>query len=151
MNAISQWWAVPMLTSGGLFVGGVLSIALERVPAWRAADPSDFRAGFAHTLRRVDRMQPALLVICLASTIGFAATTDGMARTLALSAAGGMLIVLAGSLAWLVPIQRRLVASAPAPPPADVVRLRARWLRGHLARAALALAFFVPAVVATVV
>ena len=66
---MSQWWAISMLLSGGLFVGGVALIAWERVPAWRATDLVDFRTGFAHTLRRVDRLQPALLVVCLSSTI----------------------------------------------------------------------------------
>jgi Domain of unknown function (DUF1772) len=55
---MSQWWAVPMLISGGLFVGGVISIAWERVPAWRATDLLDFRTGFAHTLRQMDHIQP---------------------------------------------------------------------------------------------
>jgi hypothetical protein len=148
---MSQWWAVPMLITGGLFVGGVASIAWERVPAWRATDLADFQAGFAHTLRRVDRLQPALLVGCLGSTIGFASSTGGAARTLAALAAGGLLVVLAGSVAWLVPIQRRLVASGPAPPSSDIEALRARWLGGHLARTAVALACFALAVAATAV
>jgi anthrone oxygenase-like protein len=148
---MSQWWAVPMLTSGGLFVGGVISIAWERVPAWRATDFLDFRTGFAHTLRRVDRIQPALLVVCLLSTIGFAVNAGGAARTLAVLAAGGFLVVLVGSAALLVPIQRRLVASGPEAPSVDLVELRTRWLRGHLVRTAVALGFFVLAVVATVV
>jgi Domain of unknown function (DUF1772) len=146
---MSQWWAVPMLLSGGLFVGGVVLIAWERVPAWRATDLPDFRTGFAQTVRRVDRLQPALLVVCLGSTIGFAGSVGGAARTLALLAAGGFLLVLVGSVAWLVPIQRRLGASGSAPPPADVEALRARWLRGHLVRTAAALACFALAVVAT--
>jgi hypothetical protein len=79
---MSQWWAIPMLLSGGLFVGGVALIAWERVPAWRVTDVVDFRTGFAHTLRRVDRLQPALLVVCLSSTIAFASSTGGAARTL---------------------------------------------------------------------
>ena len=108
---MSQWWAISMLLSGGLFVGGVALIAWERVPAWRATDLADFRTGFAHTLRRVDRLQPALLVVCLSSTIAFASSTGGAARTLAALAAGGFLVVLVGSVAWLVPLQRRLVAS----------------------------------------
>jgi hypothetical protein len=148
---MSQWWAIPMLLSGGLFVGGVALIAWERVPAWRVTDVVDFRTGFAHTLRRVDRLQPALLVACLSSTIAFASSTGGAARTLAALAAGGFLVVLVGSVAWLVPLQRRLVASGSAPPPADVEALRAQWLGGHLLRSAVALACFVLAVVATVV
>lgn len=148
---MSHWWAVPMLLSGGLFVGGVVLIAWERVPAWRATDLLDFRTGLAHTLRRVDRIQPALLVVCLGSTVGFASSTGGAARTLAALAAAGFLVVLGGSAAWLVPIQRRLVASGPQAPAAAVERLRTQWLGGHLVRTAVALAFFVLAVVATVV
>jgi hypothetical protein len=148
---MSQWWAVPMLISAGLFVGGVISIAWERVPAWRATDLVDFRTGFEHTLRRVDRLQPALLVLCLGSTIGFASSAGGAARTLAALAAGGFLVVLVGSAALLVPIQRRLVRSGSAPSSEDVAELRARWLLGHLVRAAVALGCFALAVVATVV
>jgi hypothetical protein len=148
---MSQWWAVPMLISAGLFVGGVISIAWERVPAWRATDLVDFRTGFEHTLRRVDRLQPALLVLCLGSTIGFASSAGGATRTLAALAAGGLLVVLVGSVALLVPIQRRLVASGQAPLPAAAEVLRARWLGGHLVRTALALGCFALAVAATVV
>ena len=148
---MSQWWAVPMLLSSGLFVGGLVAIAWERIPAWRASDLTDFRTGFAHTLRRMDRLQPALLVVCLGSTIGFAGSTGGAARTLAALAAGGLLVVLVGSVALLVPIQRRLVASGPAPPSAATEVLRARWLGGHLVRTALALGCFALAVAATVV
>jgi hypothetical protein len=148
---MSQWWAVPMLISGGLFAGGVALIAWERIPAWRASDPVAFRTALAHTLRRVDRLQPVLLVVSLGATIGFASSEGGAARALAALAAGGLLVVLVGSAALLVPIQRRLVASGSAPPPADLKRLRARWLGGHLVRTAVALACFVLAVVATVV
>jgi hypothetical protein len=148
---MSPWWTVPMLISGGLFVGGVLWIAWERVPAWRAADLVAFRTAFAHTLRRVDRLQPALLAAYLVATVGVAVSTSGAARTLAALAAGGALIVLVGSAAWLVPIQRRLVAPGPQPAAADIERLRAQWLRGHLARTAVALAFLLLAVAAVVV
>jgi|Tabmets5t2r1_1033131.scaffolds.fasta_scaffold06014_2 hypothetical protein len=148
---MSRWWAVAMLLSGGLFAGGVLTIAWERVPAWRTSDPVEFQTGFAHTLQRVDRLQPALLVACAGSAIGFASSTDGAARTLAALAAGGLLLVLAGSVAVLVPIQRRLVASGSTPPSANAAAaLRAKWLGGHLVRNAVALACFALAVVATV-
>jgi Domain of unknown function (DUF1772) len=145
---MSGWWAVAMLLSGGLFAGGVSSIAWERIPAWRATDLSQFQAGFAHTLRRVDRLQPALLAVCVGSTVGFASSVGGAARALAMLAAGGL--VLVGSVAVLVPIQRRLVASGSAPPAATLERLRTRWLGGHLVRTAVALVCFALAVVAAV-
>jgi Domain of unknown function (DUF1772) len=142
-------WATVMMVSGGLFAGGVMSIAAERIPAWRMTQLPDFRIGFAQTLRRVDRLQPALLSACLLSTIGFAAVTAaGAARTLALVAAAGFLLVLVGSVAWLVPIQRTLKAGMELSP-AAVERLRARWLRGHLVRTVLGVALFILTVVAT--
>ena len=148
---MSDWWTVMMLISGGLFAGGVISIAWERIPAWRRADLQEFQANFAHTLRRVDRLQPALLAVCLVSTIGFGINAGGAARGLAVAAAAGCLVTLAGSLAWLVPIQRRLVAQGSVPSSAAIERLRARWFSGHLIRSAAAVALFSLAVAAAVV
>jgi hypothetical protein len=143
--------AIAMVLTAGLFAGGVLSIAWERVPAWKSAEPSEFQATFAHTLRRVDRLQPALLTVCLVSTIGFALSVGGgAARTLSLLAAAGLLIVLVGSVALLVPAQRRLVASASRLTTPDVERLRTRWLRGHVLRTGVALAALVLVVAAVV-
>jgi Anthrone oxygenase len=144
---MNDWWALPMLITGGLFAGGVVTIAWERIPAWRTADPADFRLAFAHTLRRVDRLQPALLTISLASTAGFALTASGFARTSAALAGGGLLVILVGSAAWLIPIQRRLVAAQMDQPEVDM--LRSQWLRGHLIRTAVALVALILAIVAT--
>jgi hypothetical protein len=142
--------AISMLISGGLFAGGVVSIAWERLPAWRVAELSKFRVDFAHTLRRVDRLQPALLVVSLGSTVAFALSGDGVARTSALLAAVGFLVVLIGSGAWLVPLQRRLVSAEGELPAREGERLRAQWLRGHVIRTVIALAALVFAVVAVV-
>jgi anthrone oxygenase-like protein len=145
---MNEWWTILMLISGGLFVGGVAWIALERIPAWRQTDLAQFRAAFAYTLRRVDRVQPALLTVCLVSTIGFALNAGGVARTPALLATAGYLVVLLGSAAWLVPIQRRLVASGPEQPTSELQRLRTQWLRGHTIRVGVALASLILAAVA---
>jgi Anthrone oxygenase len=145
---MSAGWAIPMLVGGGLFAGGVVSIAWERIPTWRATDLPDFQTAFAHTLRRVDRLQPALLAVCLISTTGFALSEGGAARIFAVLAAAGFLIVLLVSAAWLVPIQRRLVASGTERPSAELEKLRAQWLRGHLIRTFVALASLTFAVVA---
>lgn len=145
---MKEWWEILMLSSGGLFSGTVLSIAQERVPAWREADFRDFRTAFAHTLRRVDRLQPVLLVVCLVSTIGFALSAAGTARTLAGLAGAGFLLILVGSAAWLIPVQRRLVAPGAERPSSELEKLRADWLRGHLIRTFAALATLTLAVVA---
>jgi len=145
---MSEWFAIPMLFAGGLFAGGVTSIALERIPAWRSVALSEFLPGFAHTVRRVDRIQPALLVVCIVSTIGFAIGAEGTARTSALLATAGFLIVLGGSVAWLVPIQRQLVAASTEQPSRPLERLRSRWLRGHWIRTVVALIALTLAIVA---
>lgn len=132
-------WAISMLISGGLFTGGVVAIAWERIPAWREVELAAFRPAFAHTVRRMDRFQPALLVTSLLSTIGFAIGAGGTTRTFAIVAGAGFLVILAGSGAWLVPVQKRLVASAEEAPSRDLERLRRRWLRGHLVRTVVAL------------
>jgi hypothetical protein len=145
MNAM---WAIPMLISAGLFAGLVVSIAWERLPAWREADLLDFQAAFSHTLRRVDRLQPALLAVCLVSTTGFALTAGGAARMFALLGTAGFVVVFVGSGAWLVPVQRRLAGSAQPSP--ELERLRTQWFRGHLIRTVVALAALSLAVVAAV-
>ena len=145
---MTELLAISMLVSGGLFAGGVASIAWERLPAWRATELTDFRVAFAHTLRRVDRLQPALLVVSLLSTIGFALDADGGARLVALFAAAGFLAVLIGSGAFLVPIQRRLASAAELSSP-EAERLRTLWLRGHMIRTVVALAALALAAVAS--
>jgi Domain of unknown function (DUF1772) len=147
---MSQWFAIPMLFAGGLFTGAVTSIALERVPAWRATELSEFQTGFAYSLRRVDRVQPALLVVSLVSTIGFALSAEGTARASALLATACFLIVLVGSIAWLVPVQRRLVSSWKEHPSQQLERLRSQWLRGHWIRTVVALIALSLAIVAAV-
>lgn len=120
--------AIAKLLSGGLFAG-VVSLAWERLPAGNGADPFEFRAAFAYTLRRVDRVQPALAVVGLISTVGFAISADGGARTLAGLAAAGFGVILGGSGGLARP-QRRLVAPGPEEPQVDAEKPRRQWFRG---------------------
>jgi hypothetical protein len=132
-------WEIPMLVTGGLFAGVVAFVAWERIPAWRSMDAAEFQRHFRHSIHKADRLQPALLVVWLASTIGFAVATDGTAGALAAVAAVGLVVTLVGSGALLVPLQRRLLAGAVDDPEAG----RRRWYRGHLVRTALAVSSFV--------
>ena len=143
-------WAALMLVAGGLFAGGAATFAWSRVPIWRRMPPSEFVSDFEQTIRRTDKVQPALLVVAAVSAIGFAVTANGSARLFAALAAGGFVIVLLASLSVLVPLQRRIIA-APLAHAADIEAMRLRWFRGNLARSLLAVASFVLMVVATVV
>ena len=140
-------WASLMLIAGGLFAGGAATFAWSRVPIWRRMPVQGFIGDFEETLRRTDKVQPALLVAAIVSAAGFALTAEGSARVLASVGAAGFVVTLGASLAFLVPLQRRIVATPPAQAGA-IEKMRARWFRGHLGRSMLAVASFVVVVVA---
>jgi hypothetical protein len=140
-------WASLMVIAGGLFAGGAATFAWSRVPIWRRMPVQEFIGDFEETLRRTDKVQPALLVATIVSAAAFALTTDGSGRVLALAGAAGFVVTLAASLAILVPLQRRIVATPPSKAGA-IDEMRARWFRGHLGRSMLAAASFVAVAVA---
>ena len=140
-------WASLMLIAGGLFAGGAVTFAWSRVPIWRRMPVQEFIGDFEQTLRRTDKVQPALLVAAIVSAVGFALTADGSARVLASVGAAGFVVTLAASIAILVPLQRRIVATAPSKAKA-IEEMRARWFRGQLGRSMLSAASFVAVAVA---
>jgi hypothetical protein len=140
-------WASLMLIAGGLFAGGAATFAWSRMPIWRRMPVQGFVGDFEETLRRTDKVQPALLVAAIVSAAGFALTTDGSARVLASVGAAGFVLTLAASTAILVPLQRRIVATPPAEAKA-IDEMRVRWFRGHLGRSLLAVASFAAVAVA---
>ena len=142
-------WASLMLIAGGLFAGGAATFAWSRVPIWRRMPAQKFIDDFGETLRRTDKVQPALLVAAIASAAGFALASDGSARVLALVGAAGFVATLATSIVILVPLQRRIVATPPAEAKA-IYEMRARWFRGHLGRSMFATASFVAVAVAAI-
>ena len=130
-----------MLFSAGLFAGGALTFAWSRVPIWRRMPLPQFVDDFAQTLSRTDKVQPALLLTGAASAAAFAGTSDGAATLLAAAGASGLVLALIGSLAVLVPLQRRLIAIG-AGGGETIDEMRARWFRGNLGRSILATASF---------
>ncbi len=140
-------WASIMLITGGLFAGGAATFAWSRVPIWRRMGVQEFIGDFEETLRRTDKVQPALLVVAIISAAGFSLSAEGSVRVFALVGAAGFVVTLAASLAILVPLQRRIIATPPAE--AEVIdKMRARWFRGNLGRSMLAVASFVAIAVA---
>lgn len=142
-------WSTLMLISGGLFAGGAVTFSWSRVPIWRAMPIVQFGEDFAATLRRTDKVQPALLVVAIASAVGFAVAAEGSASVLAWVGAAGLAATLIASVAILVPLQRRIVTLASSNDP-GVPDLRNRWFRGHLGRSFLSTASFAALVLAAV-
>jgi hypothetical protein len=146
MNA----WATVMLVAGGLFAGGAASVAWSRVPIWRQMALPEFVGDFAQTLRRTDMIQPALLVTAVISAAAVAVTHDGDAAMLAALGAAGLVLVLGASAAFLVPLQRRLIAT-PLEQPDAIEAMRRRWFRANLGRSVVStIAFAVMVAGATV-
>ena len=144
---MSSIWAALMLISGGLFAGGAATFAWSRVPIWQTMPADAFVDDFSQTLRRTDKVQPALLVIAIASSIGYAITADGAGSVLALVATGGFLAVLIASVGVLVPLQRRIIDRSQ---PEAIGEMRRRWYRGNLGRSALSVAAFAAAAIGSV-
>lgn len=132
-------WATIVLIAGGLFAGSVLAFAWDRVSAWRELSGDIFLRDFGHTISRADKIQPALLVIAIASGIAFSLDSDGTSRLLGFIGVAGFVIVLFASLGVLVPLQRRMLRSPDDP---DMESMRRRWFSGHIGRTVLSVLSF---------
>ncbi len=146
---MAELWGAVMLIAGGLFAGGAATFAWSRVPIWRRMTPPEFIRDFEQTIRWTDRVQPALLVAAAAAAVAFAITVEGGARIFALAGAGGFALVLVASLAVMVPLQRRIIATPASD--ANVEAMRLQWFTGNLGRSILSIASFTLMAIAAVV
>jgi hypothetical protein len=134
-----------MLVASGLFAGGTVAAA-TRMPSWLRMPLAQFRPDFARVIAVADKVQPALLLLALSSTVVFAFRVDAGARWAAFASGAGLVVILAASGAVLIPLQRRIIG---CDDPAEVMSaLRVRWVRGHLGRSAVAVLSFSLAIVA---
>jgi hypothetical protein len=146
---MEAWAAALMLIAGGLFAGGAATFAWSRVPIWRHMAVPQFVSDFGETIRRTDKVQPALLIVAAVSAISFSVTADGAARLLAALGAAGFIVVLLASLAVLVPLQRRIVTTPPSQAE-NIEAMRLRWFTGNLGRSLTAVVSFALMVGATI-
>jgi Domain of unknown function (DUF1772) len=139
-------WSVFMLAASGLFAAGTV-IAATRMPSWKRMPPALFRPDFARVIAVADKVQPALLLLALSSTVVWAFRIDAGARWAAFASAAVLVVTLAASGAVLVPLQRRIIGCEDSSEVTSM--LRARWIRGHLGRSAAAVLSFSLAIVAS--
>lgn len=76
-------------------------------------EPRVFLPDFARTIRTADKIQPALLVVTIASLWMLSREVDGTAGALALAATAGFALTMVASVAILVPLQRRMIKDGP--------------------------------------
>ncbi len=98
---------------------------------------------------RSTELDPPVGVGLLAS-FAFGLTDAGTARIVALIGASSFLATLIGSVAVLVPLQRRMISSSSLEAGA-LERMRHRCLRGHLGRTVVAVASLLLVAAAAVV
>ena len=134
-------WAIAMLVGGGLFAGAVANFAWSRVPIWRSMPPKHFITDFDKSIAVADKLQPAVLVVAIAGTIGFALTSNSSARVLSLLAMAGFVITLILSLTIMVPLQRRIIRLGPEA--STLEAMTTKWFKGHLGRFVLSVLSFV--------
>ena len=143
-------WAVLMVVATGMFAGGAATFAWSRVPIWQRMPVPQFVSDFSQTLHWTDKVQPALLIVAIASAAAFALTEGGAATPFAAAGAVALLVTLLASLTILVPLQRRIIAS-PVERPEPIEEMRQRWFRGNLGRSTVAaVAFALVAIAAAV-
>ena len=133
-------WTIIMLGAGGLFAGGLVWYAWERVWIWRRLSLPEFAVDFRRSLRKADPAMPILLVICAGAAGVFSSLTEGGARTLALAGIGLLVVILVGSIILAEPINSRFRRRPEGVVPPQAEQLRRRWRIFHLIRTGLGMA-----------
>ena len=142
MTDVLRLWTIPMLITGGLFAGGLVWYAWERVWIWRRLDLATFAVDFRRSVRKADPAMPILLVTCAATAGAFATVVDETARVLALWAIGALALILVASIVVAEPINSRFRRLPEGVVPPGAERLRRRWRRFHIARTGLGVVAF---------
>jgi hypothetical protein len=138
---------IVMFIAGGIFAGGLVWYAWDRVLIWQRLTLLEFAIDFRRSLRKADPAMPILLLICGSGATVFATQTDGAARTLALASLALLGTILVSSVvAEPINSQFRRRPEGVVPPEAD--RLRTLWRRFHLVRTAFGVAAYALLIVA---
>lgn len=142
MNDAARLWTIVMLTAGGLFTGGVVWYAWERVWIWRRLTLVEYAVDFRRSVRKADPAMPILLVVCGAAAGAFAWSAEGGVGLLALGGVGLLAVILVSSVVVAEPINSQFRRRPEGVVPPDAERLRRLWRRFHLVRTGLAVAAF---------
>lgn len=126
---------VTMQLTAGAFAGACLYIMLVQHPVRVALAPGPALGDFRAVIPRAEKVQVPLLVVCLLSVVLHLVVSFSWPV-----AAGGllMLVVLVGTVAAVLPINRRLLAGDRDDRLAETPAALARWGTLHALRTVLA-------------
>jgi hypothetical protein len=134
---LSAWL---MIAAGGLFTGGIFTIAVERLNVWRRMPIDQYAVDFRRSVYRMDPLMPIMGNISALAAVVFALNSDGRAAALAWIAVALIAVIMIASITLAEPMNSRFRRLPEGHTPEGAEQLRIRWRRFHWARTAVALA-----------
>ena len=134
---VSAWL---MLACGGLFAGGILFVAVERVNQWRRMPLDQYVVDFRRSVYRLDPFLPILGTVTTVAAGLFALNTRGCSAVLAWMGVSLNAAIIITSIVIAEPINARFRRLLEGQAPANVDQLRVRWRKFHMVRTAMVLA-----------
>lgn len=139
-----------MLVAGGMFVGGITIVAVERVNQWQRMPVEQYAVDFRRTLYRLDPLLPILGALSAGGAAVYGSAVGGRAAVSAVTGIGAVVVIIVGSILIAEPMNSKFRRLPEGGVPADAERIRLRWRRFHYVRtvvAVLALASFATAAI----
>ena len=139
---ITQLAAWVMLAFGGLFSGGILIVAVERVNLWRRMPVDQYVIDFRRSLYRLDPLFPIMGTLSGVGARVFACNSQGRAAVLAWIGVALIAVIMVGSIVFAEPVNSKFRRLPEGQAPEHAERLRITWRRLHWVRTVVALGAF---------
>ena len=136
---ITQLAAWVMLAFGGLFSGGILIVAVERVNLWRRMPVDQYVIDFRRSLYRLDPLLPIMGTLSGLGAAVFAWNSQGRAAVLAWIGVASIAVIMVGSIVLAEPMNSKFRRLPEGQAPEHAERLRITWRRLHWVRTVVAL------------
>jgi hypothetical protein len=135
ITELSAWL---MVAAGGLFSGGIVFVAVERLKLWQRMAVDQYVVDFRRSVW-ADPLMPILGMISELSAVVFALNSAARPATLAWLGTALIAAIIGSSTVIAEPVNSRFRELPEGQRPEGVEQLRIRWRRFHLARTSVAL------------
>ena len=136
VDHMSAWL---MIVFGGLFVGGIFFVGVERTNLWRRMPIEQYAIDFRRSLYRLDPLMPILGAVSALAAAVFALTSGGPASALAWIGVALITVIMIASIAVAEPMNSKFRRLPEGEAPEGAEELRIKWRRFHWMRAVIAL------------